>query len=1001
MVSALALTASLAAANPAAGVSDERVVLPAAPGSIDGVGENATVEGNQGAMRYNVAIEVPPGFAGVTPSLSLSYSSSSGAGPLGIGWSMPSFSIERMTSKGLQKYDLTDRFVVDGSDELVRVSESGADAVYRTRFEGGFIRWTWKARGTGEDGYWTAEYPDGRVGTFGADAQGSAVPSAQVRVPSSSRVWRWHLVHMVDAFGHAMRVSWTKDGSGHPLLDRMDYLYEGATPRHSVRFTWEGRTDVISNATPGFELRLTQRLKDVRIFSGTTNPELVRVYVLNYEADATSGAVSRLSSIARFGRGMAPYPVTFRFAYSKTLGTVCDASCEKPFTRDMGTLAGVDFSTGRATLIDMNGDALPDVVFSDAQGRHSIFTARLDGEGRTSFEPTPRQSSMTTASSPFVIGDARVQVIDVNGDGFVDITQAKVPALLCNNGSGDWVASSVCAPSAPGLPSSFSPEEDSDPSQSDPKFVRFFDYDNDRRIDWLRTYPGGTTTEVLVNSVTGFNTLTVQNIGVAFDESTLQLADMNGDGLQDPVQVQVTGQTVQVLYKLNYGFGNWASSWATITLNGLDASQADKAELQDINGDGLADVVAVTGNEVRLALNRNGDRFDPVRLLTTADLAQGSSIPSRGTNTTVMFADMNGNGSDDIVWVQPSGAVTYLELFPVRPNLISRIDNGIGAVQAIVYGSSIVEQARDAAANMPWANRVPNAYVTVKRLESFVTLTGSDTSGLKELITFRYHSGFYDGVEKQFRGYEQVERELLSDMSRDAQEPGLTLEDYDVGKTNPALASNRVRTRVYVGMGASQVLLSDASVLVETCPVADVGVTTPPISFICERATTSTLVERDVANAVTTRIEYDYDGYGNVVAQRDLGVIHFGTPQQPRACDACTQSGAFGRPCGMACTGDERFTENEFISPGTATGGRWFVGKPRRQTRGALPGMSVAETLFFYDGNDFEGQATGLTRGALSRVQSRFGPGPNDVINERFRTDMHGNVVEKIEPAGS
>lgn len=1001
VVLGLSVSASLVFANPAAGVSDERVVLPAAPGSIDGVGENATVEGNQGAMRYSVAVDVPPGFPGATPSLSLSYSSSSGAGPLGIGWSMPTFSIERMTSKGLQKYDLTDRFVVDGSEELVRISESGADAVYRSRFEGGFAKWTWKSRGTGEDGYWTAEYPDGRVGTFGADSQGAAVSTAQVRVPATSRVWRWNLVSMVDAYGHAMRLTWRKDASGHPLLDRIDYLFEGTTPRHSVRFTWEGRSDVISNATPGFELRLTQRLKDIRIFSGTTAPELVRLYVLNYEADATAGSVSRLTSVARFGRGMAAYPVTFRFAYSKTLGTVCDSSCEKAFTRDMGTLAGVDFSTGRAALIDMNGDALPDVVFSDAQGRHSIFNAKLDGEGRTSFETNPRQSTMTTGSSPFIIGDARVQVIDVNGDGFVDITQAKVPALLCNNGSGDWVASSVCAPSAPGLPSSFSPEEDSDPSQSEPKFVRFFDYDNDRRIDWLRTYSGGTTTEVLVNSNTGFNTVTVQNIGVAFDESTLQLADMNGDGLQDPAQLQVTGQTVQVLYKLNYGYGNWASTWSTITLNGLDASQADKAELQDINGDGLSDVVAVTGSEVRLALNRNGDRFDPVRLLTTADLAQGSSIPSRGTNTVVMFADMNGNGSDDIVWVQPSGAVTYLELFPVRPNLISRIDNGIGAVQVISYGSSIVEQARDAAANMPWANRVPNPYTTVKRLETFVTLTATDSSGLKELTTFRYHSGFYDGVEKQFRGYEQVERELLSDMSRDAQEPGLRVDDYDVGKTAPVLASNKLRSRVYAGTAPNLSLLTDTTQLYEACPVADVGTPSPAITFPCLRATTTTAVERDVANAVTTRVEFDYDGYGNGTISRDLGVIHFGTTQQPRPCDACTQSGAFGKPCGMMCTGDERFVENEYITPGTATGGKWFVGRPRRATAGAVMGMSASETLYFYDGNDFEGQPMGLTQGKLTRVQERFGAGPNDVVSVRHRFDTHGNILERIEPLGS
>ena len=165
----------------AAGVSDERVNLPNAPGSIAGVGENASVEGNQGALNYTVNVEVPPGFPGVTPEIAFSYSSSGGSDVLGMGWSVPNLSIERMTSKGLQKYDVDDRFVAGGSDELVRISQAGSTAVYRSRFEAGFVRYTWLNRGTGEGGSWKAEYPDGRVGYFGADDQGVAVPSAQIR----------------------------------------------------------------------------------------------------------------------------------------------------------------------------------------------------------------------------------------------------------------------------------------------------------------------------------------------------------------------------------------------------------------------------------------------------------------------------------------------------------------------------------------------------------------------------------------------------------------------------------------------------------------------------------------------------------------------------------------------------------------------------------------------------------------------------------------------------
>ncbi len=1005
VVCALAVSTG-AFAQGAAGVSDERVVLPAAPGSIDGVGENATVEGNQGAMRYNIKVEIPKGFEGLTPQVDLTYSSSGGASVVGMGWSFPTYAIERMTSKGLQKYDLTDRFALGGSDEFSKVSESGATAVYRARFEGTFVRYTWRNRGTGEGGYWTAEYPDGRIGYYGADATGADVTAAQVRVPTTAKVWRWNLVLVRDPFGHEMKLTWTKDSSGHPLLERMDYVFEGSLPRHSVRFTYEGRTDIISNATPGFELKLTQRLKDIRVFSGTTNPELVRSYTLDYEPEMMAGGATRLRRVQRFGKGNLMYPVSFNFGYSKTLGGVCDMGCEKPFVASMGTLSGVDFSTGRATLIDMTGDALPDVVFSNANGVHQIFTAKLDGEGRTSFNMTPRTSAMTTGSSPFTIGEPRVQVIDVNGDGFTDITNAKVPAVLCNNGSGDWVDAGFCTGSSvPGLPSNFEPEDDSgDQGQADPRFVRFFDYNNDRRIDWLRTLAGGTDTQVIENTTSGFNTVTVQNIGLVFDDTPgFQLADMNGDGLQDPVRISASGMAVQVEYRLNLGWGTW-TDWRSITLSGLDASQATSAELQDINGDGLADVVVVSGNEVSLALNRNGDRFDAVMTIRDANLTTGSMIPTRTPTTTVMYADMNGNGSDDIVWVQSNGDVRYLELFPVRPNLIARIDNGIGNVQLVTYGTSVVEQARDGLAGMPWLNRVPNPYSMVKRLDSFVTLTGSDTGGLKEITTYRYHSGFYDGVEKQFRGYETVEREMLSDMSRDAQEPGLMIDDYDVGKTEPAFAGVKLRSRAHAGMGASLALIHDETTLTELCMVAEVTGAVPPVKFPCTRGVTTTFIERGTAaNAFTTRSEFEYDGYGNMKTERHLGVIHKGPVSAPTGCDACTTSGEYGRPCGMMCTGDEQFTEREFIAPGASTGNAWIANRARRIVAGAVLGMTASETQLFYDGPDFEGLPAGqLTKGATTRSLKRFGPGANDFIPvTRLKRDSHGNAVEAITALGS
>ena len=993
------LTASVAFAQGAAGVSDERVVLPGAPGSIDGVGENAQVSGNQGSMTYVVKIETPNGFDGLSPNLALSYSSSGGAGLLGFGWSIPSYSIQRMTSKGLQKYDANDRIAVDGSDELVKITMSGADPVYRARFESGFIRWTWKNQGTGEGGYWKAEYPDGRVGYFGADKTGADVPTAQVK-NGATKIWKWHLVEMTDQFNHSMKYSWTKDSSGYPLLDRVDYVFDGTTPRHGVAFVYEARTDIISDATPGFELKLNKRLKEMRIFSGT---EVIRSYALAYESDMVAGFATRLQSVTRFGRGNAMYPVKFNFGYTKTLSGVCDTSCEKPFVADMGTLGGVDFSNGKATLIDMNGDALPDVIFSPTTGNHRIYTSKLDSEGKSSFNMTPTTSAQTTSS--FVLGEPRTQVIDVNGDGFTDISRAGL-GILCNNGSGDWQPAAFCAGGIgntdPGA--SFVADDTDEPSQADPKYVRFFDYDNDRRIDYLRTTADGLTTEVLANTASGFVVApNVQNIGIGvFDVNYLQLADMNGDGLQDPVNVVASGPALSLQYRLNLGFGQWAPPAMPIILSGFDTTQVAAAQLQDINGDGLADVVVVTANEVRYALNRNAERFDAVRVLTSTDLA-GGSIPLKGANTTVVFADMNANGSDDIVWIQPSGLVQYLELFPVRPNLISRIDNNIGAVQLFAYGTSVKEQVRDTAAGKPWANRVPNAYTLVTETQSFVTLTGSDSGGLKEIERMRYHSGFYDGVEKQFRGYEGVERELVSDMSRDSQEPGLLVESYDVGKTSPILAGSQLRMQSYVNVGATPTLLQDERNEMALCDVAQVTGATPLPKFACRRARTTTFVERDPGNAVTVQAQWEYDGYGNVTLSRQLGVVNKGTVEMPSACEACTSSGEFGKPCGMTCEGDEQFVASTYVEPGANTSNAWILNRKASERVGAVANMYKQEAQWFYDGADFEGLPLGqLTKGAQSRYTRRTGPGANDFLNvKRVKRDTHGNVVEEISPLGT
>ncbi|MCA9518227.1 MAG: VCBS repeat-containing protein, partial [Myxococcales bacterium] len=527
---ALAATALiLCPARAQTGVSDDRVSLPNGPGSLDGLGENVGVNANMGTMSWSVPVAVPAGFRGLTPSLDLTYSSGGGGSVVGMGWSLDSPSVERMTYRGLPRYTRDDDFAVAGSEQLVRLP--GTDPpVYRARMEGGFVRWTWVAAGDGREGYWRAEYPDGRVGTFGARADGTLVPEA--RVGFAGGTFRYMLVEVVDTHGHRMVYDYAKFGAV-ALVQRVGWVYGGGeTPRYAATFVYEERRDdtgfgYLSDAKGGFDELLTERLKTINILSGA---ERIRRYELSYEPYADSGGFTRLARVEQFGHDGGRYPVVFDFTYSKALGGLCDGGdCQRPFLVDMGSL-GVDLGTRRATLLDMNGDALPDLVQTPLDGNHRIFFNASDGAGASAFSPTAVTSAVGT--SAFVLGSGRSQVLDIDGDGFVDLLNTKNGEYLKNDGSGDWAA--VMSVSSGGTDTLPDFESDFDPSEDDGlASIRFIDYDNDKKIDVVRA-TAVATSYYRNTGGGGFQTDDHgDDLGAGFVENNLELSDMNGDGLLD------------------------------------------------------------------------------------------------------------------------------------------------------------------------------------------------------------------------------------------------------------------------------------------------------------------------------------------------------------------------------------------------------------------------------------------------------------------------------------
>jgi RHS repeat-associated protein len=959
------------------GVSPSRLKLPKGPGSIEGIGENAEPNLSMGLLTYGVPIQIPSGYAQATPSLRLTYSSGAGNSEVGIGWSLPMPSIERMTSKGLPRYDRTDTFAAGGSDELVLIDD--ATGLYRARYEGGFVRYTFiDPDREGKEGYFRAEYPDGRVGYYGARADGTLEQNARVQGPNG--VFRYQLVETVDPLEHAIRYEYGATG-GYPTLRGIAYAFQkegGKDPRYEVRLSYERRPDEISDARPGFDLRLNERLIGIQVLVRGVQ---LRRYALSYHAPTERTSLSRLSHIEQFGANdEGPYPIDFRFDYTGTTSSPCSGvGCDSPELIEVARAAEADFLNGDADFLDINGDGLPDIL--DTSGERHRFYLNTQGTSGVVAWSGEQRSDVRVAWS---LQQPSVQPIDLDGNGFTDLVNTVggngSGEVLWNRGGGDWDENEPV--DNLGLPD-FSLAQN----------LRFFDYDNDKRPDLLFNDGSSAFVYAHESDLSFVEHYDVEPLGQSF--AALQLADMNGDGMQDAVEM---GHGF-VAYKLNLGWGRW-SGW--IEMAEAPEVSSGTIRLADINGDGLSDFVTIFSDRVSYALNRNGREFGASVSIPVADTKSGTSV---------RLADLNGSGSIDVVWVTLDGHVSYLELFQARPNLLQRITTGAGKVIEAVYGSSVRHMARSAEDGVPWLHHLPNPTVTLDSLTTYDPLTR-----VRQTRDFEYRDGYYDGTEKQFRGFETVTVRTAGETVRDPDrvsvytEGGVTTSQFDVGREDPY---HKALLRRQIVRSGERVLREDIHGF-DDCSIEDPsgkklgkeGDTEVAVRFICERSVETIVTEGSESDAdlrdtyvydkVTLQEEYAYDHYGNRETTTQRGV----TSINDDGC-ACTRDEAvFGSPCGSRCLGDESIEETKFVPP-SKTGGRWLINKPYRVRRFGREGGSLSsETRYYYDDPPFEGMPSGLERGLLTRTTSRVDD--NEVIaTERVAHDEHGNPLEIRDGRGS
>ena len=203
-----------------------------------------------GAATYSIPLTVPPGTAGMAPTLSLNYNSQGGNGPLGVGWSLGGLSaITRCPAtfaqdgfKGGINYDGNDRYCLDGQ-RLVAVSGAyGANGTeYRTETESYTRVISYGTAGNGPAWFkaWTKA---GQMIEYGntADSRIEAQGKPTVRV--------WGVNKISDTKTNYIAVAYSEDNAnGEFYVSRIDYTGNdavGVAPDASVQFSYEGRPDI-------------------------------------------------------------------------------------------------------------------------------------------------------------------------------------------------------------------------------------------------------------------------------------------------------------------------------------------------------------------------------------------------------------------------------------------------------------------------------------------------------------------------------------------------------------------------------------------------------------------------------------------------------------------------------------------------------------------------------------------------------------------------------------